>query len=252
MTRIAHITDLHFGAEDPAVVAALSAELNADRPDLVAVSGDLTQSAHIAEFEAARAFLDGLRSPWLAVPGNHDIPPYDLVERFTDPYRRWRTLIAAETEPMWRNGEVAVIGLNSARRWGLHWDWSRGRVTRKRLRRLLARLDAAPPGLVRVVMTHHPLLPPEAAPLLPVAGRAAAALAALARHRVALVLGGHLHRGYARVASGGPLVLQGSTATSVRLRGEPNAYNRISFEEGVPVVEVRTWHDGAWQTREAD
>lgn len=251
MTRIAHITDLHFGAEDPAVVAGLAAELNDDPPDVVAVSGDLTMGARVTEFTAAKAFLDGLRAPWLAVPGNHDLSPYSLVERFTNPYGRWRRLISPETEPVWRNGEVAVIGLNSARRLGLHWDWSRGRVTARRLQRVVARLDALPPGVVRVVMTHHPLLPPEAAPLTPVSGGATVALATLGRHGVALVLAGHLHRGYARLSTTGPLVLQGSTATSVRLRGEPNAYNRISFKDGAPVIEVRVWRDGAWRARDA-
>lgn len=165
MTRIAHITDLHFGAEDPAVVEALAAELAVDRPDLVAISGDLTLGARRSEFKAARAFIDALPMPALAVPGNHDITLYRLVERFTDPCLRWRMEIALETEPTWQNGHVMVAGLNTAWRIGLHWDWSRGRVTSIRLKRLLDRLAAAPPDLTRIVVAHHPLLPPEAAPL---------------------------------------------------------------------------------------
>ncbi len=253
MTRIAHITDLHFGAEDPDVVAGLAADIDADPPDLVAVSGDLTMGARPSEFRAARAFLDGLRAPWLAVPGNHDISPYNLAERFTDPYRRWRRMVSVETEPMWRDDEVAVLGLNSARRIGLHWDWSRGRFTAVRLRRIVARLDALPPSVIRVVMTHHPLLPPDASPDTPVAGGASNALAVFGRHGVALVLAGHLHRGYSRLATPTgepPLVLQGATATSVRLRGEPNAYNRISFEGGIPHVEIRVWQDGTWRAKQ--
>jgi 3',5'-cyclic AMP phosphodiesterase CpdA len=145
-----------------------------------------------------------------------------------------------------------VLGLNTARRIGLHWDWSHGRVTRPRLRRLVAKLDALPPGLVRVVVAHHPLLPPEAAPETRVVGGAAKALAAFSEHRVVLVLAGHLHRGYARLAtqSGGPLILQGATATSVRLRGEPNAYNRVTIgPDARPVVEVRIWTGHEWITR---
>lgn len=250
MTRIAHITDLHFGAEDPAVVAGLLAELNADRPDLVAVSGDLTQGARLGEFRAARAFLDALVSPWLAVPGNHDISPYNLVERFTNPYLRWRRLIAADTAPMWRNGQVAVLGLNSARRMGPSLDWSKGRVTHHRLARLLRQLDALPAGIVRIVVVHHPLLPPEGSPQTPVAGGARAALRALAAHKVSLVLAGHLHRGFSRLADPGtasPLILQGATATSIRLRGEPNAYNQITIDAaGKASVVVRTWNGQAW------
>jgi 3',5'-cyclic AMP phosphodiesterase CpdA len=106
-----------------------------------------------------------------------------------------------------------VLGLNSARRFGLRWDWSRGRVTRLRLARLLVKLDSLPADLVKVVVVHHPLLPPEGEPTTPVAGGAAAALRELEAHKVRLVLAGHLHRGFARFASpssgGNLLILQG-------------------------------------------
>jgi 3',5'-cyclic AMP phosphodiesterase CpdA len=252
LTRIAHLTDLHFGAEDPLVVAALIAEVRADAPDLVAISGDLTQGARRSEFRSARAFIDQLEAPSLVVPGNHDLTPHKLWERFTDPYGRWRAAIAAETEPVWQDDQVAVFGLNSARRLGLHWDWSRGQVTHRRLARLIARIDALPATLAKIVVTHHPLLPPEGEPWTPVAGGASVALAAFARHGVSLVLAGHLHRGYARLASSGgkpPLILQGATATSVRLRGEPNAYHRVTIGGGEIAVEVRVWDGRAWTTR---
>ena len=255
MTVIAHISDLHFGAEDPAVVAALAAELRETAPDLVAVSGDLTMGARRSEFRAARHFMDGLGLPVIAVPGNHDITPYKLWERFADPYGTWRREVARETEPAWQDARVAVIGLNTARRLGWSLDWSRGRVTRRRLQRLVARFGAMPRGLVRVVVAHHPLLPPEGAPLTPVAGGAARALAAFEASEVTLVLAGHLHRGYARIASpaaNAPLVLQGSTATSVRLRGEPNAYNRITIgEDRRALVEVRQWDGLRWAIQQA-
>jgi 3',5'-cyclic AMP phosphodiesterase CpdA len=90
MTVIAHISDLHFGAEIPAVVEALAEDVAAAKPDLVAVSGDLTQRARHREYAAAAAFLRALPAPVLAVPGNHDVTAYDLIERFTDPWRRWR------------------------------------------------------------------------------------------------------------------------------------------------------------------
>ena len=252
MTVIAHLSDLHFGAEDPAVVASLAADVAAAKPDLVAVSGDLTQGARHREFAAAAAFLKALPAPVLAVPGNHDVTPYGLVERFTDPWGRWRRHVGPETEPVWTDAQVAVVGLNTARRGGLYLNWARGRVSVGRLARLEAKLAALPPGRFRIVVAHHPFAPPAIAPAARLVGGAAAALAAFARHEVAMVLSGHLHLpdiSPARHIPGGArlMLVQAATATSWRLRGAPNAWHRITVADGVPEVASRVWDAGAWR-----
>ncbi|WP_243634671.1 metallophosphoesterase family protein [Roseicella frigidaeris] len=263
--RIAHLSDLHFGAELPAVVAGLAAELARDPPDLVAISGDLTMRGRRHEFLAARRFIDGLRCPVLAVPGNHDLVGYWRPQRYLDPYARWRRCIAPEVEPVFQDGRVGVVGLNTARRGGWYLDWSRGRVSRARLARCEARLAALPPGLLRIVVAHHPFLPPQADPMARAVGGAARALAAFARQGVRLVLSGHLHvadiaqparaaggaaRGTATasIAAEGPLtVVLSATTTSRRLRGEPNAFNeiRIAPDGGVEVF-ARAWDGAGW------
>jgi 3',5'-cyclic AMP phosphodiesterase CpdA len=254
MTRIVHLSDLHFDRVDPKIVDALRDEINGDPPDLVAISGDLTQHAHRHEYRSAGAFLRSLNAPVLAVPGNHDITYIDLVQRFVDPYRRWRRYISREIEPTWRDGTVAVVGVNTARRMALGFDWSKGRFGLGQLRRLKRRLEAMPKELFRIVVAHHPLHAPDSAPNLDIVGRADEALDCFHAEGVGLVLAGHLHRGYIHAheirREGAPrlLVVQASTATSTRLRGEPNAYHRIEVgPDGEVSLEVRAWDGHQWR-----
>lgn len=263
MRRIAHISDLHFSWVDRAVVDGLAAELNGDGPDLVVASGDFTQGARRAEFAEARAFLSRIAPPVLSVPGNHDITPYHLLQRFFDPYRRYRRYIHPEIEPVWRDEEIAVIGVNTARRMAFELNWSYGRINARQLRRVRDLLSSLPQNLFRIVVGHHPFLPPDEAPDTRVVGGAEEALACFDKHGVGLVLAGHLHRGYARslrpVIEGGAVtgavekapqestarrmtVVQAGSATSTRLRNaEPNAYNRITVENGEARIEARLW-----------
>lgn len=268
-TVLVHLSDLHFGRVDPETVAALEDDIRRDPPDLVVVSGDLTQGARRQEFRDARAFLDRLGAPFLAVPGNHDISPYDLIERFTDTYERWRTYISPEIEPMWTNGHVVVVGLNSARPLGLSLDWSRGRLNRRQLRRMAERLQRLDHSMLRIATVHHPLLAPEDADDQAIVGRARMALETLTACRVDLVLSGHLHRNFlervlpenAPVAEAGatatalpapdpsvraPTILLSGTATSTRIREDRNSYHRITVERASYALERRHWTGDDW------
>lgn len=269
--RIAHLSDLHFGRHDPAVVDSLAADLDSQAPDLVVVSGDFTQMGTRAEFTQARAFLDTLAAPVLAVPGNHDVPQINMIRRILDPYGLFRRFIAPELEPFIVHGKLAIAGLNTARqfRWGL--NWAHGSISRGQLATLERRFAAAPPDAVRVVVAHHPLLFPEEAmeKKMRLVKRADLALQTFARLGVRMVMSGHFHMTYVRrhtqsreiredtfdgprqAATAPLLVLQTSSTLSTRLRGHPNAYNLVDFENERVTICVREWTpEGRWVTRD--
>lgn len=268
--RIAHLSDLHFGRHDTALADGLAADVGAQAPDLVVVSGDFTQFGTEAEFAAARRFLDELPAPVFAVPGNHDVPARNLLRRFLDPYGAYRRHIADEVEPFLARDGVAIAGLKTSRRMRLEFNWAHGSISRAQLQGLEQRFAAVPGDALRVVVAHHPLLAPEGPMAVPMrrVRRADLALATFARLGVRLVLSGHFHLSYVRrhehraaVAEGQPqgpreaaiapiLVAQAASGISTRLRGEPNAYNLVDVAGGDIVVSVREWLGQGWVPRE--
>jgi 3',5'-cyclic AMP phosphodiesterase CpdA len=269
--RLVHLSDLHFGHHDAAVAATLAADIATQAPQLVVVSGDFTQVGSTAEFEMARAFLDELRAPVFAVPGNHDLGR-NPVRRFLDPYGLYRRCIAPEIEPFLELGgageAVALAGLNTTRRALADRDWSNGSINRTQLEQLAGRFAAAAPEALRIVVAHHPLMQPALPTLRPTRAvrRSDLALEAFARLGVRLVLSGHFHLSFVRkyqaaIGEGIPpgprraaaapvLVAQASSTISTRLRGEANAYNVIDIVNGTIDVHVREWCAGEWVTRE--
>lgn len=246
MIRIAHLSDIHFGAHRPALVTPLLEDLGRFAPDAIAISGDLTQHARQLEFEAAAAFIATLPAPVVAVPGNHDIPARALFERMFDPRRRWRQFISQTTEPVLIQPGLALIGLDTVRRAQPHFDWSAGGVSAARLARLAARIEAAGERHV-VVVAHHPLRHPTTAPGRARPLGAEAALAVMARHRVCAILSGHLHR--TTLLNGPPPVMIGGSALSYRLDGVPNGWTLVEIDEaGMARFRQRIatgciWHD---------
>lgn len=246
MRTIVQISDLHFGRHDPDVVEALLAELRDPAPDLVVVSGDLTQRARRREFRQARAFLDRITVPVVAIPGNHDVPLYDVARRFLRPLARFRRYVSAEPIPCYADAEIAVLGLNTARSLAL----KNGRVSVEQMGAIRLAFGRPPGARFRVLVTHHPLVATDDPGQEPV-GRWRGALGAVAETGVRLLLSGHYHHAYvgsaaARFAAGGSiLVVHAGTAVSRRTRRETNTYNRISIgTDGMLSLEVRAWSGG--------
>ncbi|HEY8993232.1 MAG TPA: metallophosphoesterase family protein [Lacunisphaera sp.] len=252
MTTIAHISDLHFGTEKPELAEGLKADLAAIRPTLVVISGDLTQRARIGQFKAARAYLATLPKPQLVVPGNHDVPLFDVARRFFSPLVRYRRFISADLNPIYDDGTLCVIGVNTAR----SLTWQSGRISSGQIKSLQTRL-AVTTARFKVVVTHHPFIPPPAGNAkqhgIDLVGRAARAMTVLDAGSVDLLLAGHLHHGYSGdtrtqypAARRAIISAQAGTAISGRVRSDPNGYNRITLDGDCITVEVRRWQAGAF------
>jgi 3',5'-cyclic AMP phosphodiesterase CpdA len=234
VSTLLHISDTHFGTEEPPVVEALRALAHEQRPDVLVLSGDITQRARGAQFAAARAFCDSLGiSRVLTLPGNHDIPLYNVLARAFDPYGGYRAAFGAELEPELELPDLLVVCVNTTRP-ARHKD---GEVSRRQIERVNRRVSAARREQLRVVVTHQPACVMREEDEANRLHGGEAAVRAWARAGADLVLGGHIHLPYvsdvcSRVESVDRTLycIQAGTAVSHRVRhGSPNSVNLIRW-----------------------
>ena len=239
MGRLLHLSDLHFGTERAALVAPLVALAQRLRPNLVVISGDLTQRALPAQWTAAAKLIAALPGPVLCVPGNHDVPLYNPLARLLWPWHGYRAVAGHELAPVLETGDLLVVGVNTTD----PYAWQRGVLRPASLRHVAGAFARARPGQLRVAALHHPLTTPRATGKTPMKG-ADPGSEALARAGADVILSGHLHLWAAapfalRKGARSMLCVQAGTTLSSRLRGEDNDLNVIDFDQGL--VTVTRW-----------
>jgi len=248
MARLVHLSDLHFGAHDERLVEAVEQHVDDIKPDLVVISGDFTQRARTEQFEQACEFLGRLRQRGhevLAVPGNHDVPLYDVLRRFLSPLARYRRFIDDTLCPFVELPGVAVLGINTAR----SLTFKDGRINEGQVDFIRDTFDRTSRDVFRILVTHHPLfaLPVGEQVEAPV-GRQELALDAVSDAGVDLLLAGHTHHAASHDASdlvtraGGVLVVQAGTATSTRVRHQEQSFNTLEIGEQAVTVTIHTWN----------
>ena len=253
MPILIHCSDVHFGPPHlPRVADGLLELIEGQRPDLVVISGDLTQRATPQQFRQARRFVDRIPAPTLVVPGNHDVPMYRslFLERIFNPFGAYRAHFSRELEPVYRDRQMLVIGINTA----FNWTIKGGRITPHRLREVGELLAASPPAQFRVVVPHHDLIPPPNFIRGRVAANARRAMELFSAAGVDLVLSGHQHQTYLATSEefypqGRPpvIVLHSGTTTSSRGRGGErrlNTCNRVELDDRSLIVSHFGWQPG--------
>jgi len=249
MRTVVHLSDLHFGRVDPVVVETVSRTVGELRPDLVAVSGDFTQRAREDQFVQARAFLDSLPGPQLIVPGNHDLPLHNVFVRFLDPLRGYRRHMTTDLQPQYSDDEIVVVGTDTTRPFTLGGG---GGIRRRELRRIRELLKNDDRTTITILVAHHPFDEPHAGAVFGRARPGAEAVEQLACDGIDVFLTGHLHVTFAghtarryNVGGRSAIVVEAGTATSTRVRGEPNAFNVLRVDRGTIEVEHLVWNADA-------
>jgi 3',5'-cyclic AMP phosphodiesterase CpdA len=248
MARLVHLSDLHFGAHSDELVEAVEQKIDQLKPDLVAISGDFTQRARTEEFREACHFLEQLRESGhevLGVPGNHDVPLYDVLRRFLSPLTRYRRYIDETLCPFIELPGIAVLGINTAR----SLTFKEGRISESQVEFIRETFSRVDPEAARILVTHHPLLAiPVGDEVERAVGRQELALDAVEEAGVDLLLAGHAHHAAIHHASdlvtrsGGALVIQAGTATSIRVREQGQSFNTIDIERACVTVTVNNWN----------
>jgi 3',5'-cyclic AMP phosphodiesterase CpdA len=244
MGRILHVSDVHFGAVDAEATEAVVAFAAAAPPDLVLVTGDVTQSGRRREFAEAAAWLHRLPEPVFVVPGNHDTPYWDLVARLAWPWRRWETALGhPAVDHQFHAPSLMVRGINTARGAQLRANWSKGVIDLDQTRRAAEALAKAPNGALRVIACHHPLIEMIGGPMTGEVRRGRAAAKIFADAGVDLVMTGHVHVPFALPITIGDKCSYavGAGTLSLRLRGSPPGFNVVEWDAREVHVQAMGW-----------
>lgn len=246
MRRVVQISDLHFGKSDGTLLEPLRQAIEEIAPHVLIVSGDLAEHATEREFRQAAAFLRILPKPQVVVPGNHDMPFYNLWERAFVGLKRFHDIVSPEIPDCFEDDELVILGADTSRVWPIRG----GSLSSLQLEKLAQDFAKVPPAKVRMLVTHHPFDLPMAQNRRLIVGHARRSIKRLAPV-VDILLAGHIHLSSTgstsiryKTAGHALAFVQAGTAVSTRDKGEKNSFNSLLIkggDDGGKAVVTDTW-----------
>jgi len=254
--RIAHLSDIHFGGENKGAVASVAEWLHEQKPDLIAITGDITTAGRPHEFKAAKAWTDTLPSKPLFTPGNHDVPYYSPMRVF-DPWSRYEAAFGPARDHNLEAPGLDLAAVNTARGAQPRANWSKGQISPGQIRRTAAAIAEANPGALRVIACHHPLMEMVGGPMTGKVWNGRAAAEAFSKAQADLVLTGHVHAPFTLAYPFGDekTYAVGASTLSMRERGVPIGFNCIEADEKTIAVTAMAWtgsHFEPWRSWRVD
>lgn len=231
MRKIVHCSDLHFGRNDEVLVNLMIKKINQSKPDLVVVSGDLTERATEKQFKKAKAFLDKIPFKKLVIPGNHDVPLYNIYYRFLKPFVRYKKYISQDLGPKYEDDEIIVQGINTAR----SFAFTRGKIRETSIAEIAEHFEDSP-NKFKILVTHHPFILVPDFPVRDFLRRRKFFFKKIKNYLPDLILSGHYHYSYTgqikrKYLPKGKKVAVSLTGSSfsTRTRKQINSYNIIQI-----------------------
>jgi 3',5'-cyclic AMP phosphodiesterase CpdA len=246
MKTIVHLSDLHFGRVDYKRIKPLVTLLQKIDPELIVISGDFTQRAKEEEFIEAKKFIEDLKKPLFVVPGNHDIPLYNIYRRFRSPFKKYLKFISSDLSPYYQDKDIAILGINSVRRFTI----SSGRISKKQIKEAESRLEKLDDKILKIIVCHHPFDLPikkdtHHKHTHKVVARSKLVIKKFSKYKVDVFLSGHLHLQHVgdttiryKIKDFQSLIVQAGTAISIRRRGEPVSFNVLKLTKEKITVET--------------
>ncbi|MFA6338983.1 MAG: metallophosphoesterase [Candidatus Paceibacterota bacterium] len=238
---IVQISDLHFGRVERKAIQPLIRNIEAINPELVIISGDLTQRAKEREYLEARKFIKSLNRPTFIIPGNHDIPLYNILERFHSPFRKYSKFISPDISPFYRDNDIAIVAINSVR----NFTVSSGKISKEQLEEAEKILQNVDSKLIKIVVCHHPFdIPINKKTTHKVVAHSKIAMERLSKYNIDVFLSGHIHISHIgdtasryKIDGYNGIIVQAGTAISKRYRGEPVSFNVLKIRHKEIVVD---------------